>query len=64
MIELKEGSCEPSSPLSHVTELHEMLDAHDFLTNKFMLFVYSNEVPDHRLTYLSVKLRFISLFEE
>ena len=62
MIELKEGCCEPSYPHRHVTELHEVWDAHDFLTDKFMLFVYSSRGLDHLLTYLSIKLSLISLF--
>ena len=62
MIGLKEGTCEASSPHRHVTELHEVLNDNDFLTDKFILFVYSDGGPDHRLTYLSVKLSIISLF--
>lgn len=62
MIGLKEGSCEPSSPHRHVTELHDVLNDHDFLTDKSILFVYSDGGPDHRLTYLSVKLSLISLY--
>ena len=58
MIGLKEGTC----PYRHVTELHEVLNDNDFFTDNFILFVYSDGGPDHRLTYLSVKLSLISLF--
>ena len=60
-IGLKEGVFEPSSPQRHVTELKSCLSATE---NKPVLFVYSDGGPDHRLTYLSVKLSLISIFLE
>ena len=60
-IGLKEGVFEPSSPQRHMTELKSCLSA---TVNKPVLFVYSDGGPDHRLTYLSVKLSLISIFLE
>jgi len=60
-IGLKEGVFEPSSPQRHMTELKSCLSA---TVNKPVLFVYTDGGPDHRLTYLSVKLSLISIFLE
>ena len=59
-IGLKEGVFEPSSPQRHVTELKSCLS----VANKPILFVYTDGGPDHRLTYLSVKLSLVSIFLE
>lgn len=61
---LKEGTFEPSSPLRHVTELQMALKEHHLLDAKTCLFLYTDGGPDHRLTYLSVKLSIIALFLE
>ena len=63
LIGLKEGAFEPSSPLRHVTELHDAFQKHKlFPPDKSILFLHCDGGPDHRLTYLSVKLSLISLF--
>lgn len=61
-IGLKEGAYEPSSPLRHVTELSGTLTKYGLLNGKSVLFLYTDGGPDHRLTYLSVKLSLICLF--
>ena len=63
LIGLKEGAYEPSSPLRHMAELHGALKKFNLLPQgKSVLFLYTDGGPDHRLTYLSVKLGLISLF--
>ena len=62
LIGLKEGAFEPSSPHKHVTELHEAMVERNSLVDKSLLFLYCDGGPDHRLTYLSVKLSLISFF--
>ena len=59
---VKEGAYEPSSPLRHVTELNSALSELNILEGKPVLFLYCDGGPDHRLTYLSVKLSLICLF--
>ena len=62
LIGLKEGAFEPSSPLRHMTELYGALLKYDLLSQRSILFLYTDGGPDHRLTYLSVKLSLITLF--
>lgn len=62
LIGLKEGAYEPSSPLRHMAELDGALSKYDLLQGKSILFLYTDGGPDHRLTYLSVKLSLISFF--
>lgn len=62
LVGLKEGAFEPSSPLRHVTELNSALKDRDFLVGRPILFLYCDGGPDHRLTYLSVKLSLIALY--
>ena len=62
LIGLKEGAFEPSSPLRHMTELYGALLKYNLLSQKSTLFLYTDGGPDHRLTYLSIKLSLISLF--
>ena len=57
---LKENSFEPSSPLRHVTEFNQILSSQSD-TNPILL-LYTDGGPDHRLTYVSVKLSLIALF--
>ena len=57
----KRGAFEPSSPLRHMTEVYGTLLKYN-LSQKSTLFLYTDGGPDHRLTYLSVKLSLISLF--
>ena len=57
-IGFKEGVFEPSSPHRHMTELYQMVKDID----KPVMFIYSDEGPDHRLTYLSVQLSIIALY--
>ena len=59
---LKEGAFELSSPLRHSTELSNVLG--DRVQHKPILFVYSDGGPDHRVTYISVKLALIALFRK
>lgn len=59
---LKEGVFQPSSPHRHVTELCDTLENEQLLSEKSLLFVYSDGGPDHRLTYLSVQLSLISIY--
>ena len=61
LVGLKEGAFEPSSH-RHVTELHEAVEERTLLAEKSLLFLYCDRGPDHRLTYLSVKLSLIFFF--
>ena len=57
---LKDSIYEASTPFRHMAELHHILQSVSF--NKPVLFVFSDGGPDHRLTYISVKLSLICLF--
>ena len=61
IVTLKEASFEPSTPLRHVTELRKILTSRDDII-KPILCIYSDGGPDHRVTYLSVKVSLILLF--
>ena len=63
IVNLKEGSMEPSSPLRHATELLQCIKQ-EYTSVPPVLFTYTDGGPDHRLTYLSVQLTFIILFLE
>ena len=54
---LKEGAFEPSSPARHSMELGAIIEQR--APNRQVLFIYSDDGPDHRLTYLSVKVALI-----
>ena len=54
-----QSAFEPSSPLRHITEFY---NACNYPPDKSVLFLYFDGGPDHRLTYLSVKLSLIALF--
>ena len=56
----KDGAFEPSSPIRHATELFNILE--NEAIDRPVLFLYSDGGPDHRVTYLSVKLSLIALF--
>ena len=56
----KDSAFEPSSPIRHAAELRALL-ADKAATNP-VLFLYADGGPDHRVTYMSVKLALISLF--
>lgn len=45
-----------------MTELCGLIKNKSRLADKSLLFCYSDGGPDHRLTYLSVQLSFISIF--
>ena len=62
MVMFKEGALEPSSPLRHSAELANILNVTGH--EKPILFVYSDGGPDHRVTYISVKLALIALFRK
>ena len=57
---LKDAIFEHSTPQRHACELYSILQSRSF--SKPVLFVYSDGGPDHRLTYMSVKLSLICLF--
>ena len=57
---LKEADFEPSSPMRHATELCSILDMQ--LDDKKILQVYTDGGPDHRVTYVSVKVALIAVF--
>ena len=59
---IKDLVLEPSSPLRHMAELRGILESQT--TVKPILMLYTDGGPDHRLTYLSVKLSLICLFLE
>ena len=56
----KDSAFEPSSPIRHAAELADLLS--EIATKKPVLFIYSDGGPDHRVTYMSVKMSMISLF--
>ena len=60
MVMLKEGAFEPSSPARHSAEMATIIEQK--VPNHPVLFIYSAGGPDHRLTYLSVKLALIALY--
>ena len=62
IVGIKDAVFEPSSPIRHATELYQCLTANDRMTNRSILFIYSDGGPDHRLTYVSVQLSLIALF--
>jgi hypothetical protein len=51
---------EPSSPLRHATELMTVLESEEL--SKPIMLLYTDGGPDHRLTYLSVKLSLMCIF--
>ena len=57
---LKENAFEPSNPVRHMTELNSILRSRQ--DTKPILLLYTDGGPDHRLTYISVKLSLIALF--
>lgn len=57
---LKNAIFEHSTPQRHACELYNILLSASF--SKRILFIYSDGGPDHRLTYMSVKLSLICLF--
>ena len=61
LVGLKEPVFKPSSPPRHIAELYDIVTSQD-LQMKLIMFMYTNSGPDHRLTYLSIQLSFISLF--
>ena len=58
----KDSAFEPSSPCQHAAELNVILqpNAMDYP----LLFLYTDGGPDHHLTYASVKLTLIALFQK
>ena len=57
---LKDGVYESSSPFRHAKELYDILSSR--MIDRFILFLYMDGGPDHRLTYISVQLSLIALF--
>ena len=62
MVIFKEGAFEPSSPIRHSTELAKIID--ERARDKPVVFIYSDGGPDHRVTYISVKLALIALYRK
>ena len=58
---LKEAAFEQSSALRHATELHQLVLSQN-MTDKPILCVYTDGGPDHRVTYLTVKIALVCLF--
>ena len=56
----KDSAFEPSPPIRHAVELANLIS--ETAKIKSVLFIYSDGGPDHRVTYMSVKLSTISLF--
>ena len=56
----KDSAFEPSSPIRHAVELANLIS--ETAKIKSVLFIYSDGGPDHRVTYMSVKLSMIFLF--
>ena len=59
---LKCSAFEPSSPFRHMTELHQLIASNNSAASKPIVFIYSDGGPDHRITFISVKLSLICLF--
>ena len=59
---MKDSILQPSSPLRHAQELKAILQQRNDVQP--ILLLYSDGGPDHRCTYLSVKLSMIALFIE
>jgi hypothetical protein len=60
VIGLKDAVFQASSPIRHTTELSSILIKAD--VNKPILLLYTDGGPDHRLTYMSVKVALLCLF--
>ena len=62
---LKEGALQPSSPLRHMTELLDILrnKTDRNLESTSILALYTDGGPDHRLTFLAVKISLITIFK-
>ena len=61
IIGLKEGVFEPSSPHRNMAELLDIIHSQNLLSDKSVLFLYSDGGPSHHFTYVSVQLRLIAL---
>ncbi|XP_028416153.1 uncharacterized protein LOC114539744 [Dendronephthya gigantea] len=60
-VAFKDAVFEPSSPLRHSSELLQILQERG--ESKPVLLLYTDGGPDHRSTYMSVKLALIALFK-
>ena len=60
-VSYKDAIFEPSSALCHSNELYSILIPK--IGNKSVLFVYTDGGPDHHLTFFSVQLALVALFE-
>ena len=56
---LKDNAFEASSPLRHMAEFNQILTSCS--DDNPLLLLYTDDGPDHRLTYVSVKLSLIAL---
>lgn len=59
-VTFKEGVFQTSSPMRHGAELSSWLTTQ--LGSKSILFLYTDNEPDHQLTYVSTQLSLIALF--
>ena len=59
-VTLKEATFEASSPMRHMAELSAILDS--LSCDKKILMIYTDDGPDHRVTYLSVQVTLIAAF--
>jgi hypothetical protein len=59
-IGLKDAVYQPSSPIRHAKELCDILKSR--MLGRYILFLYADGGPDHRLTFISVQLSLIALF--
>ena len=59
-VSLKDAVFESSSPLRHAVELHSLLLKR--ISDRKILFIYSDGGPDYSLAYISVELSLITLF--
>lgn len=60
LVGFKDAVFQASSPLRHACEIHSTLLRR--IGDKSIVLIYSDGGPDHRLTYVSVKLSLIALF--
>ena len=62
-VKYKDSVFQPSSPFRHAIELESILQTQENSEIRPILMIYSDGGPDHRVTYHSVKLSLILIFE-
>jgi hypothetical protein len=58
---LRDGIFQPSLPLRHSAEVRKMLGVIENLSKPIRV-LYSDDGPDHRVTYPSVQIALVALF--